>query len=220
MLLALDTATRTISLAIHDGAQLVIETTWRTGDYHTVELAPQAAQLLQRAHLAPDQLQGVAVALGPGSYTGLRIGLGFAKGLALAHPLALIGVPTHAILMRAQAPRPEPVMALVTAGRGRVSAARYHWENGWQQTEAPRVLTWALLADAVREPTYFCGDIDEAGYAVLRAHPQALLSPASHSVRRAGYLAEIGWERLRAGRTDDPAQLVPLYGSPPEGSGV
>ena len=83
MLLAIDTSTRQMSLALHDGLSVVAETSWRTGDYHSVELAPQTAVMLRRAGVEPARLAGVAVAIGPGSYTALRIGLALAKGLAL-----------------------------------------------------------------------------------------------------------------------------------------
>ena len=92
MLLALDTATRNISLALHDGQAVLAEQTWRSAQHPTAELAPQVALLLLRAGLQPAGLQAVAVAIGPGSYTGLRIGLGLAKGLALAQAIPLVGV--------------------------------------------------------------------------------------------------------------------------------
>src|SRR5512137_2087890 len=120
MFLAIDTATRQISLALHDGHSVVAEQSWRTADYHTVELAPQTALLLRRAGTDPARLAGVAVAIGPGSYTGLRIGLGLAKGLALAHDLPLCGVPTFDILMRAQPPWEGKMVAILQAGRRRI----------------------------------------------------------------------------------------------------
>ena len=113
MLLAIDTATRLISLALHDGQTVAAESTWQTDQYHTAELAPQAALLLRRAGVEPSQLQAMAVAIGPGSYTGLRIGLGFAKGLALAQGVPLVGVPTLDGLMRAQPQRAERALALL-----------------------------------------------------------------------------------------------------------
>ena len=70
MLLAIDTATRLISLALHDGHTVAAESTWVSDNYHTTELAPQAALLLRRAGLDIARLHGVAVAIGPGSYTG------------------------------------------------------------------------------------------------------------------------------------------------------
>jgi tRNA threonylcarbamoyladenosine biosynthesis protein TsaB len=231
MLLALDTATRLISLALHDGQAVIAESTWYTAGHHTAELAPQAALLLRRAGLEPARLRALAVAIGPGSYTGLRIGLGFAKGLALAHALPVFGVPTFDILLRAQPPRAEPVLGVLQAGRGRVLAARYRWDSArrhWEALEPARVLTWDSLAASLIEPTYVCGEVDAAGADALGARRGlvTLASPAQ-SLRRAGHLAEIGWERLRAGRdgAGDAARLAPLYaaaaepGAPPSGPG-
>jgi len=82
MLLALDTATDTIGLALTDGARILAEEVWLARRHATVELAPETARLLRRTGAREDQLQGIAITIGPGSYTGLRIGLAFAKGLA------------------------------------------------------------------------------------------------------------------------------------------
>ncbi len=222
MLLALDTATRHLSLALHDGQSVAAEHSWRTANHHTVELAPQVALLLRRAGLEAANLKGIAVAIGPGSYTGLRIGLGLAKGLALAHHLPLMGVPTGDILMRAQPPREESAFAVLQAGRGRVLALPYQWNEkrtAWEAAGESRVLTWGALVEALDGPTLVCGEIDEAGQAALRPlKGSVILATPAHSLRRAGFLAEIGWERLRAGQTDDPLLLAPLYGHAPEGA--
>jgi tRNA threonylcarbamoyladenosine biosynthesis protein TsaB len=153
----------------------------------------------------------------------LRIGLGLAKGLALAHDLLLVGVPTFEVLMRAQPPRDERVIAVLHAGRGRISAADFVWhaKSGWAQRGEIRIRDWASLADEIAEPTYLCGEMDAAGIAILHKlrHRVTLASPAQ-SLRRAGYLAEIGWERLRASpaAVDDPGTLAPIYGGRPEGA--
>ncbi len=225
MLLALDTATRLISLALHDGQTIAAESTWHSANNHTLELAPQVALLLRRAGLEAGKLRGVAVTIGPGSYTGLRIGLGFAKGLALAQNLALVGVGTYEPLLRAQAPRPEPVLAVLQAGRGRVLAARYQWQakrREWTVLDNPRVLTWAELVEGIQAATFVCGEIDAAGAEQLRAKRALItLATPAQSLRRAGYLAEIGWERLRANggaSPQDPSRLSPIYASGPAGS--
>ena len=225
MLLALDTATRQISLALHDGQAIVAESTWHSANNHTLEVAPQVALLLRRAGLDASKLRGVAVAIGPGSYTGLRIGLGFAKGLALAQNLALVGVGTYEPLLRAQAPRPEPLLAVLQAGRGRVLAARYTWPakaRAWQTADEPRVYTWADLVAAINTSTFVIGEIDAAGAELLRGKRGLVtLAGPAQSLRRAGYLAEIGWERLKANggaSPEDPARLAPIYASGPAGS--
>jgi len=226
MLLALDTATRLISIALHDGQVVAAESTWQTGAYHTVELAPQVALLMRRVGVEPGQLRGVVVAIGPGSYTGLRIGLGFAKGLSLAQALPLVGVPTLDGLMRAQPPRAEHALALLQAGRGRVSAAPYQWRARtfrWEAAGETRVLDWASLAaelSASTSPVYVVGDIDAAGADRLRPlRGRVLLASAALSLRRAGFLAELGWERLRSG-ADDANRLAPIYGGQPSGAAL
>jgi tRNA threonylcarbamoyladenosine biosynthesis protein TsaB len=237
MLLALDTATRWISLALHDGQDVTAEATWQAGSYHTVELAPQVALLMRRAGIAPVQLKGIAVAIGPGSYTGLRIGLAFAKGLCFAQSLPLVGVPTLDSLMRAQPPRAERAIALLQAGRGRVSAGPYRWNARhyrWEAAGETRVLDWAGLAAqlaaqapraaqpddpaAERAPVYVVGEIDGAGAELLRAlKGRVLLATPAQSLRRAGFLAELGWERLRTA-PDDANRLAPIYGEPLAGA--
>ncbi len=235
MLLAIDTATRLISLALHDGQAVVAESTWLSDHYHTTELAPQVALLLRRAKQEVAGLSGLAVAIGPGSYTGLRIGLGFAKGLALAQAgrLPLVGIPTLDGLMRAQPPHPGPALALVQAGRGRVMAVAYAWHDKrrrWESAGEARSLTWAELAAEVTagvaglgqpalppNATYVVGELDAAGLEALRSLKGAVvLAGPARNMRRAGFLAEIGWERLRAG-ADDASRLAPLYGGAPAG---
>lgn len=225
MLLALDTATRTISIALHDGQALLAESTWQSASHHTVELAPQVALLLRRVGVEPARLQGLAVAQGPGSYTGLRIGLGFAKGLALALAVPLVGVPTFDILMRGQPPQAERALAVLQAGRGRVAAAHYRWNarrRHWELLEPARVVDWPALAAGLDVPTFVCGEIDANGHEQLRARRGLVtLAPAAQALRRAGFLAEIGWERLRSDEARGPeaaSRLAPIYGSAPDGA--
>ncbi len=219
MLLAIDTATRQISLALSDGQRVLAEHTWRTSDYHTVELAPQTALMLRRAGLTPEALAGVAVALGPGSYTGLRIGLGLAKGLAFAHSLPLIGVPTFEIILRPQPPRAGRILALLQAGRGRVIAAPHHWDGqAWTADGPAQVREWAALAADLSGAVHLCGEWEAAPPEWLRAlKGRATYDSPAHALRRAGYLAEIGWERLHQHRLDDPVTLAPLYAGQPDG---
>ena len=221
MFLAIDTATRQVSLALHDGLSVIAEISWRTEGYHSVELAPQTALMLRRARVDPARLSGLAVAIGPGSYTALRIGLGLAKGLSLAHGVPLCGVSTFDILMRAQ-PRAEgKALAILQAGRRRISAAPYLWQlpGGWVPAGEARVLEWSLLAEELEAetdyPVYVCGEIDETGHECLRRlKDRVQVATPGQALRRAGYLAEIGWERLRRQQMDAAATLAPVYGGP------
>lgn len=104
MILAIDTATRWLGLALHDGTAVLAEIGWRCLNNHTIELTPAIRDLLQRHQLSSADLGGIAVAIGPGSYTGLRVGLAVAKGLSLANQIPLIGVPTLDIVAAAFGP--------------------------------------------------------------------------------------------------------------------
>ncbi|MCS7177685.1 MAG: tRNA (adenosine(37)-N6)-threonylcarbamoyltransferase complex dimerization subunit type 1 TsaB [Anaerolineae bacterium] len=212
MLLALDTATRFASLALHDGRVVRYEATWEAGRQHTTQLMPKVVSALEELGTGPEALSAVAVALGPGSFTGLRVGLAIAKGLALAREIPLVGIPTLDILAAAQGQSRHPLLAVVQAGRGRLCVARYRWREGWQRREGPFLTTWEHLLASITQPVLLCGEIDERGYQMIegQSEPITVLPPAC-CLRRAGFLAELAWERLRRGETDDLATLAPLY---------
>jgi tRNA threonylcarbamoyladenosine biosynthesis protein TsaB len=168
---------------------------------------------LKQLDLSVSHLSGVAVARGPGSFTGLRVGLAVAKGLALSQGLPLIGISTLDVLAAAQGRSRQTLYAVLQAGRGRIAVAAYRWrKDAWHSREEPRLSTWGDLAKEITSTTLFCGEIDPAGADALAALGDlAVVLPAAARLRRAGYLAELAWQRLNKGESDDPATLVPLY---------
>lgn len=223
MLLAIDTSTRQAGVALYDGDRgLLAEYNWLSANRHTEELMPTVAQILDRAGVAPRDLAAVGIAIGPGSFTGLRVGLAAAKGLALAHGAKLIGISTLDCTAYPHRAQTRPVVALVQAGRGRVCWAAYeHGPDGWAAT-APYVLaTLPALAAAISGPVVFAGELNRADrekLAQLLAGADAWFLPPGLSVRRAGYLAELAWLRHSAAAWDDPASLSPLYMQQPDGT--
>lgn len=214
MILAIDTATRWTGLALHDGNTVVAEHGWRSVNRQTVEMAPAVQRMLRRADVGVEDLQAIAVSLGPGSYTGLRIGLGLAKGLALANQIPLLGVPTLDIVAAAQPQLEAELVVVAEAGRTRITANCYHWERrkGWQSEELPLNTTWEELLEKLEPPAVFAGEIGPGAQKQIRSAGKGFhLVRAADRVRRAGYLAEIGWRRLRSGDVDDTAELTPLY---------
>lgn len=217
--LAIDTATRYAGLAIYDGQVVLTESTWRANQNHTVTLMPNLIRMLAQQGLSITGLAGLAVALGPGSFTGLRIGLAVAKGLALARGLSLVGVPTLDIVAHSCAPlschqRVLPLRAILEAGRGRFCVADYRWTEGTLQQDGDhRILAHDQIADGATEPTLFCGEIDEQAERTLRSSlgDHAMVVPPAARLRRPGYLAQLGWQRLAQGQQDDPAALSPIY---------
>ena len=201
-LLAIDTATQFISIALHDGQQMLAEQTWYSENHHSVELAPAIHALLTNAHLTPTELTGLAVSIGPGSYTGLRIGVALAKGMATARHLPLVGVSTLDILAAEQPQTPGALILVLQAGRSRVVTARYHWRKGqWKPRGEPENMDWETLITSIDGPVTLSGEISPDGRATIEAAqaasvPITLASPVLR-LRRAGFLAEEAWTRLR-----------------------
>ncbi len=213
MLLAIDTASQFMSLALHDGRQIGYEATWRTRNNHTVELTPAIREALASVGADLSDLGAIAVAQGPGSFTGLRIGFGVAKGLAQARSLPLVAIPTLEIVAAGAPIEGDRLLAVIQVGRGRICAQPYAREGArWAPGGSPEITNWERLIDTVRDETLLAGEVDRAAYSLLDASDRPLrLAPGAFSLRRAGMLAELAWARVRAGDSDDPAHVTPIY---------
>jgi tRNA threonylcarbamoyladenosine biosynthesis protein TsaB len=212
MLLAVDTSTAQVGLAIYDGSQIVSEYAWRSSQRHTVELAPAIIELLRRCGLTMDAIQALGVALGPGSFTSLRVGLSLVKGLALSRHLPLIGIPTLDILAAAQPASRLPLIVAIQAGRGRLAVGWYkNSKNGWQMKVPARVMTVETLVDEVKSPVMICGELASEERRKLTENAEIHLASPAQSVRRPAVLAELAWARWQAGSVDDQATLAPIY---------
>jgi len=222
MIIAIDTATRLLSIALFDGTTILSEQTWVAGNQHNSLLSPSIAQTLEICGISPKNITAVAVAHGPGSYTGLRIGVSFAKGMASARALPLVGVSTLDILALGQPVNPkQTLIALLQAGKGRVIVGKYSAKKArWHADQDPFITDWetALTIDGA---TLVTGEIEAEAQALISAKialgsPFMVASPASR-VRRASLLAEEAHRRLLADKDGDfsPAKLFPIYVSSP-----
>jgi tRNA threonylcarbamoyladenosine biosynthesis protein TsaB len=222
MLLAIDTATRVLSLALHDGRQICAEMTWMTQNQHTVELMPAISEILEKERIARTALRLLAVSQGPGSFNGLRIGFSAAKGLAMALKLPLLTIPTLDVIAAAQPNFTGTLIAVVQAGRGRVCKESYRWEiesNQWVGLGDIEIVPWQTIVEQVVSETVISGEIDPEGYTIIErsGKPARIASPA-FSLRRAGFLAELAWEQWRQALRQepheaigDPDKAVPFY---------
>lgn len=212
MLLAVDTSTAQVGLALYDGSQVIAEYAWRSSQRHTVELAPAIHELLMRCGVTMDDLGALAVALGPGSFTSLRVGLSLVKGLALARGLPLIGIPTLDIFAAAQPSSRLPLAVVIQAGRGRLALGWYkRSKNGWQMKGPARVVTVEALADEVTTPVIVCGELTPEERRKLAAKSEIQMVSPARALRRPAILAELAWGRWQAGSVDDEATLAPIY---------
>jgi len=213
MLLAVDTSTATIGLALYDGSRVISEEVWQSRNHHTVELSPALSAMMKRAGITGKELRVLAVALGPGSFTSLRIGLALVKGMAFALNLPVVGVPTLDFLAAAQPVRDLPLAAVLQAGRGRLGIVWYSSQNeSWQAVSDPQIITAEDLSQAIHRPTLVCGELNAAERQLLgRKRKNVLLVSPAQSVRRPAFLAELAWRRWQDGDHQDPITLAPIY---------
>ncbi|MCZ2127932.1 MAG: tRNA (adenosine(37)-N6)-threonylcarbamoyltransferase complex dimerization subunit type 1 TsaB [Anaerolineales bacterium] len=221
MLVALDTSTAQIGLALYDGDRVLGETNWVGGRHHTVELASALSGLLKRCGVSLSGVCALGVAIGTGSFTSLRVGLSLAKGVALARNIPLIGIPTLDVIAAAQPLADIPLAALIQAGRTRVAFGAYqNLGTGWQAQGAARGATLDELLTELSYPAVVAGELtSEERKKISKVKHLRLASPAL-CVRRPALLAELAWARWQADDVDDPAALAPIYlhaaGSPIE----
>lgn len=214
MLLALDTATRQASVALYDERGVRAETSWFSADNQSAELMPRLTEMLAQQGVEPGSLRGVAVAIGPGSFTGLRIGLSVAKGLAVGRGIPIVGIPTLDPLAQALTGLRMPLRAVLDIGRGRYVIADYRvGRDQWHRISKDRLVSPEDVTLGIRERTLFAGEISEPlrQSIVAALGASAVIGSPANQLRRAGYLAELGWQRLLRGERDDPASLSPVY---------
>lgn len=220
MLLAVDTSTTQVGIALYDGVQVIGESSWYGKLRHTISLAPEIDALLKRTKHKMDDVTALGVAIGPGSFTSLRVGLSLMKGLALARSLPLIGIPTLDILSTAQPIREVRLACLLQAGRGRLAVDYYNSSDGvWKSEENLSVMRIDELIESIAEPTLVCGELSAEEREIITKVELAELCSPARSLRNPACLAEIAWERYQAKNTsaepsrsaDDAASLSPIY---------
>jgi tRNA threonylcarbamoyladenosine biosynthesis protein TsaB len=221
MLLAIDTSTAQIGMALYDGVTVSAEFTCASGLHHTQELAPMLSWMFLQCGKTMSDVQALGVAIGPGSFTSLRVGMAFVKGLALSRHLPLIGVPTLDVVAAAVPPTDRKLAAVLQAGRGRLALVWYNAsENGWQAEGPAEGTTAEELEQKIHKPVIVCGELTESDrHCLARKFKNVTLASPAQCVRRPGILAEIAWGRWQTGKVDTAASLAPIYlhvvGGPP-----
>ncbi len=213
MLLAVDTSTPQIGLALYTGAQVLAESLWTSKARHTVELAPAVAEMLAHTNLKMDEIQALGVAIGPGSFTSLRVGLSFVKGLAFSRNLPVVGVNTLEVVAASQPTARLPLACLLPAGRGRLALGWYHSTKNdkWQAAGQAVIITAEALAASVDRDAILCGDLSASERQTLAKNEHLRLVSPALSTRRPALLAELAYIRWQAGGADNLSTLAPFY---------
>jgi tRNA threonylcarbamoyladenosine biosynthesis protein TsaB len=219
-ILAIDTSTRVGSIAVVEGPLLKAQQILNISATHNQRLLPGIERILNDAGWSLEDLDGFAVSLGPGSFTGLRIGLSIVKGLAWATGKPLAGVPTLDALAANVSFVPYKICPILDARKGEIYTALYRQgdEGIPQRLTSYMALKPEELVALISETTLLVGDgfLSYGDYLKRELGNRLVLAPPHLSVIHASSVAWLGWHRLRAGEHEDISSCTPLYVRPSE----
>jgi tRNA threonylcarbamoyladenosine biosynthesis protein TsaB len=210
--LAVETSSLAGGVALLDDERLVAEYLLDVSVTHSERLMAAVDQVLAGARWPPRTLDALAVAIGPGSFTGLRIAVSTVKGLAVALGIPIAAVPTLDAMAAALPWAALPVCPVLDARKGEVYASLYRWDGEAMRREWDYLaLAPEALAARLTEPVILLGD---GAPAIQSPHARAL--PAPRRVPSPACVGALGLDRLRRGDTVAAAALEPLYLRPSE----
>jgi tRNA threonylcarbamoyladenosine biosynthesis protein TsaB len=212
-ILSIDTSSSQGGIALYDGRTLSTRS-WPAERSHTTTLLSEIHHLLDSADVRVPELAAVAIAIGPGAFTGLRVGFGVAKGFHLATKVPLIGISTLQVTALGYATCGSPVVAVIGAGRGRLVWACYEASRGGlDQSRPPRNGTVSELVEELRGSgrVLVTGELDDDQAGLIGQLNGVSLPPLPLRTRDPGALAELAWRRWRAGNVDEPSAIEPVY---------
>lgn len=215
-ILAIDSATQVSSVAVASKGRLDAELTMQAKLTHSETLLPHIEEALAMASVKKEELEGIAVSVGPGSFTGLRIGLATAKAMSYALGIPLVGVPTLRALAYHFPVAGLRLLPLMDAQKGNSYVEQYAWEHGRLiQKSAVRILSVAELlswAEELPDTVVFLGDVIEKRIeGKVRLPMNVMLAPPHLRMPRAANVAACGWELLQNGMVGNVMNMEPVY---------
>ncbi|MCK8824131.1 tRNA (adenosine(37)-N6)-threonylcarbamoyltransferase complex dimerization subunit type 1 TsaB [Fuchsiella alkaliacetigena] len=220
LILALDSATSVGAVALYQGEKLIAESNLNLELTHSQRLFPQIIELLKAARVEGQDLEGIVTGIGPGSFTGIRIGMATAKTLAQSWNLEMVGVSTLELLANALLETERAICPLIDAKRERVYTALYQGQQqeGLKKLRLPeQILAVVKLLERLKQE--LSGEVLFVGPAVEKYRElikkelgkQALFVPKLYHLPRGGVLARVGALKLAAGQGSDFVGVKPNY---------
>jgi tRNA threonylcarbamoyladenosine biosynthesis protein TsaB len=213
-ILAVETSTLMGSIAVVEDRAILCELTLHVAETHSSQLMPAIDYVLKTVGCAPNEVDAFAVALGPGSFTGLRIGLSTMKGLAVAASKPLVGVSTLEAMAWAFPYCRFIMCPMLDARMKEVYAARFKAGDGTiSRLSEDLVLPVSALLEGMDEETLFFGSGAEKykGQISEIAGDLAHFTSFEISGARASIVGFLAAERIKAGEVDDVDTIEPLY---------
>ena len=218
--LGVETATRVGSVAVANEDGVIGEYTLNLSITHSERLLPAIDQLLKSIDITFSRIDALAVSLGPGSFTGLRIGVSTVKGLSFAGEKPVAGIPTLDALACNYPAGETLVCPMLDAKKKEVFTAFYRWNSsaGLQKTTKDLVISPDKFLKEIKEKTVFLGDGSRVYRSLIeeRLGSKAVFAPDHLSHPRAASIAVLGLEEFKKGNTCDINRLNPIYVRPSE----
>jgi tRNA threonylcarbamoyladenosine biosynthesis protein TsaB len=211
--LAIETAGRDGSVALVEDGAVVAEAVFSGGFKHASGLLPLVDRLIRERNWRPRDLDHLYVSVGPGSFTGIRIGVTVAKTLALATPVRLVAVPTLAVVVENAPTDAIHAVVLLDAKRGQVFTARFERTvEGWVEREPAHLDSLATVLARSPRTAHLLGEgIPHHVESIPTDDPGIILTAPEQWLPRASVVARIGARLAAAGRFIDPDALLPTY---------
>lgn len=223
MWLGIETSSLVSSLALLEGDTLLGELTMQAGLTHSEQLVPHIELLLDQAQVDKSDLTGIVVAIGPGSFTGLRIGMGTAKAMAYALHIPLYGAMTMDGMAYNVPYTDRLISVLIDAQKKNVYEARYRWEgNQLLRIQDPIVKAVVDLVQELEDQgqaTLFLGDgikrvqklVTDRTSSVEEGVPLFTIGPATVAIPRAGAMLLAARDFNGGLKPSDPMTMIPYY---------
>ena len=213
--LAIETSGRTGSIALAEDDRIVVERSFEYGLQNAARMLPLIDEMCRSFLWKPTGIQRIAVSIGPGSFTGLRIGVTLAKTLAFATGATIVPVESVDVLAENAPADARELIIVLDAKRGQIFTAHLvRDENGWSQIEPAHLDTLAAMLERAGRPVHLHGDGVDFHRAAISDDSKVIVTEPSSWIARASIVAQLA--HRRAIPIADPASLTPRYIRKPE----
>lgn len=216
--IAIETSGRIGSIALVEDARLLAEEPFPHGLQHAAQIVPIIDRLTRALGWSPRDIQELYISIGPGSFTGLRIGVTVAKAMALATGVKIVAAPTLRVLVENAPDEARHVLMVLDAKRDQIFTALYERGNGgWHEREPAHLDALAPALARAPRPVYLLGEGISYHRRLIPADDSSVIVTHEDSWRaRAAAVGKIGAQLAARGEFADPLALAPIYIRPPE----
>ncbi|MFA5527321.1 MAG: tRNA (adenosine(37)-N6)-threonylcarbamoyltransferase complex dimerization subunit type 1 TsaB [Peptostreptococcales bacterium] len=219
IILGIETTSSAVSVALLDSEKLMGEYIVNTKLSHLEKLMPMIHSLLEKCEIQFDEVQGIAISEGPGSFTGIRIGFSAAKALAQVKNIPMVGVPTLKALAYNYRDGEGIIVPILDARRNQVYGGAYRWEDGklmecvTGKAMAIDELIEEIQLKTTHEKIIFLGDGVKpySEYILKHLGSRARFASPFNCTQRASSIAQLGYEMMQEGKTQDYKNIKPNY---------